>query len=170
MITYDRGNKFLGQAFKNDPTEREYGIKAKCETTENPQSNSILERINQFIANLVHTFDLRNNHLDEDDPWSGILAATSFMVQSMYNTTFQATPGQLVFGRGMILNIPFIEYWEAIRLLKQNIIDNNNQLENKNCKLHTVIIQEKLLARNKKANKYEGLYMGPYPITRVWTN
>ena len=39
----------------------EYGIKAKF-------ASSILERINQVIANLVHTFDLQNIYLDKDDP------------------------------------------------------------------------------------------------------
>ena len=28
----------------------------------------------------------------------------------------------------------------------------------------------KLLVRNKKANKYDETYLGPYPITQVWTN
>ena len=54
---------------------------------ENPQASSILERIYQFVANLVRTFDLQNNYLDEDDPWSGILSATDFVVRSMYHTT-----------------------------------------------------------------------------------
>ena len=49
--------------------------------------NSILEIINQVIANLVSMFDLQNNDLDEDDPWSGILAATDFAVQNIYHTT-----------------------------------------------------------------------------------
>ena len=108
IITYDRGNEFLGHAFKNDVIEREYGIKAKCETKENPQENSILERIQQVIFNLVRTFDLKNNYLDEDDPWLGILVATSFSVRSMYHTTLQAMPCQMVFGHDMILNNLFI--------------------------------------------------------------
>ena len=57
IITYDQGNKFLGHAFKNDLIKIEYVIKAKCETTENLQANSILETIHQVIVNLVRTFD-----------------------------------------------------------------------------------------------------------------
>ena len=60
--------------------------------------NSILEIIHQVIANLVRTYGLQNNDLDKDDPWSGILAATDFAVQSTYHTRLQATPGHLVFG------------------------------------------------------------------------
>ena len=48
--------------------------------------NSILEIIHQIIANLVHKFDLQNNYLDEDDPWSEILTAMAFAVLSQFRT------------------------------------------------------------------------------------
>ena len=35
------GKESLGHMLKNDITEKEHGIKAKCATTENPQENSI---------------------------------------------------------------------------------------------------------------------------------
>ena len=79
----------------------------------------------------------------------------------------QAIQGQIVFGRDMIINTPFIAYWGTIRRLKSKIIDKNNQLENKNCKPHTFRIRDKVLVRNKKANNYEEPYIGPYPITQV---
>ena len=68
IITYDCGNAFLGRVLKNDCIENEYGIKAKYAATANPQVNSILERIHQFISNLVCAFDLKNNYLYKDDP------------------------------------------------------------------------------------------------------
>ena len=49
--------------------------------------NSISERIQQVITNLVCTYDLQNNYLDKDYPWSGILEATYFAVGSMCHTT-----------------------------------------------------------------------------------
>ena len=119
---------------------------------------------------MVRTFDLQNNYLDKEDPWSGILAATAFAVRSTYHTTLQATPGQLVFGRDMILNTPFIADWEAIRKRKQELIDKNNKNENKKRTPHNYRVREKVLMRNKRANKYETPYLGPYPITKVWTN
>ena len=48
----------------------------------NPKANLILEIIYQVIEKLVHTFNLQNNYLDEDDPWSGILEAINFAVSS----------------------------------------------------------------------------------------
>ena len=55
----------------------------------------------------------------------------------------------MVFGHYMILNSPSIAYWEAIRLIKQKIIDKDNQFENKNRKPHIYRIQGKVLVRNK---------------------
>ena len=76
----------------------------------------------------------------------------------------------MIFGRDMILNTPSIAYWEAIRLCKQIIIDNNNQLENKNRKTHAYIIQDKVLVCNKKSNKYEEPYVGPDLIAQLLNN
>ena len=53
---------------------------------ENPQENSILERIHQLIANHVCMFDSQNNYLDEDDSWSGILAAIDSSVCRISHT------------------------------------------------------------------------------------
>ena len=64
-----------------------------------------------------------NNYIDNDDPYSGILAATAFALWSMYHTTLQAMSGQLVLGHEMILNNPFITEWEVIRRRYKQIID-----------------------------------------------
>ena len=132
IITYDRGNEFLVHAFKNDPIEKQYGIKAKCATTKNPQANSILEIFYQVIANRVCVYDLQNNYLDKDEPWSGILAAMASVVRSMCHTTLQVTPDQLVIVCDIILNTSFIADWKAIKLRKKYVIDKNNQIEIKN--------------------------------------
>ena len=57
----------------------------------------------------------------------------------------------MVFGRDMILNTPFVAYWEYISLRKQKIIDSNNQLENKNRKPQIYRIQYKVLVRKKRS-------------------
>ena len=50
------------------------------------------------------------------------------------------------------------------------MISNNNQLENKNRKPQIYRIRDKVLVRYKEENNYEDPYVGPYPITQVWTN
>ena len=71
----------------------------------NPQANAIVERVHQTIGNMIRTFELYdNNGIDDDDPWSGILATVMDAVCSTYSTTTQAMPMQLVFGRDAIIN------------------------------------------------------------------
>ena len=56
---------------------------------EDQQEHSILEIIHQVIVKIVRTFDVQNNYLDEDDPWSGILASKALAVQSMHPNRLQ---------------------------------------------------------------------------------
>ena len=74
--------------------KNDYGIKAKSITVRNPQSNAIVERVHQVIGNIIRTFELESNYLDEDDPWKGILSATAFAVRSTFHTTLRNTPVQ----------------------------------------------------------------------------
>jgi hypothetical protein len=104
----------------------DYGIHKKPITTRNPQANAIVERVHQVIGNIVRTFELQDNSLDEDDPWKGILSATAFAVRATYHTTLQKSPRQLVFGRDMIFNVEHTANWEYIRARKQRLIKKNN--------------------------------------------
>jgi hypothetical protein len=110
--------------------KEDYAIKAKPITVRNPQANAIVERVHQEIGNIIGTFELESNYLDEEDPWKGILGATAFAVQSTFHTTLRSTPGQLVFGRDMIFNTKHEANWELIRKRKQQIIEKNNEAEN----------------------------------------
>ena len=169
QITFDRGSEFIGHDFK-DMVKNDYGIKTKPITTRNPQANAIVERVHQVIANIIRTFELQDNYLDEDDPWKGILAATAFAVRSTYHTTLQKTPGQLVFGRDMIFNLEHKANWEYIRLRKQQVINKNNSKENALRIPHTYRPGDQVMLRTGTENKYETPYSGPHNILRVNTN
>ena len=58
----------------------DYGIKCKPITVLNPQANARVERVHQVIGNMIRTYELEDNYLDENDPWGGILSATAFAV------------------------------------------------------------------------------------------
>ncbi len=49
---------------------------------------------------------------------------------SMYHTVLRASPGQLLFGRDMVLPIQFEADWARIKLQKQETIDKSNTQEN----------------------------------------
>ena len=69
----------------------------------NPTSNAILEQIHQVLRNLVRNCNITQNYVDEYDPWSGMSDAAEFAIYSTTNGLKGYSPGQLVFGRDMIL-------------------------------------------------------------------
>jgi hypothetical protein len=83
------------------------------------KANAIVERVHQVIGNIIRTFELERNYLDEDVPWKVILSVTVFAIRSIFPTSLQSIPGQLVFGRDMIFNIQHIAIWECIKKRKQ---------------------------------------------------
>ena len=169
QITFDRGSEFIGKDFQKMIKE-DYGIKGKPITVRNPQANAIVERVHQVIGNIIRTFELEDNYLDEENPWKGILSATAFAVRSTFHTTLHNSPGQLVFGRDMIFNIKHTANWEYIRARKQKLINKNNQRENSKRKRHEYQIGDQVLLHRGTENKYEAPYEGPYKILKVNKN
>ena len=121
QLNLDRGTEFMAEF--STMIQKDFGITKKTITARNPQANSIIERAHQTLGNIIRTINV--NALDEEDPWSGILAATIFAMRATYHTTLQATPAHLVFGRDEILYVKFIANWQAIREQKQKLIKNS---------------------------------------------
>ena len=167
QVTFDRGSEFMGQDFI-EMIMTDYGVKKKPITSRNPQANAIVERIHQVIGNMVRAFELEDS--EDDDPWKGILSAVAFAVRSTLHSTLKKTPGQLVFGRDMILNIQHQADWEYIKQKKQNKINENNKRENSKRKPHTYRVGDKVLLRKGTENKYESPYSGPHEILQVNDN
>jgi transposase InsO family protein len=168
QMTYDRHGSFVGaefQAMLND-----YGIKRKPITVRNPQANAIVERVHQVIGNIIRTFELQTNYLDEDDPWKGILSATAFAIRCTYHTTLRSTPGQLVFGRDLIFNIQHAANWDIIRQQKQKRIEQNNARENAKRIPHQYKAGDKVMLHIGTENKYEQPYSGPHKIIATYPN
>ena len=79
------------------------GLKKCPSNAWNPQSNAVLERIHQFFADGLVTFDLENKLIDvnKDNPFDEYLTALSYTIRSSYHQTHGHSPTQLVFGRDM---------------------------------------------------------------------
>jgi len=168
LVNLDRGKEFVGIDFK-DMIKSSYGVKTKFVTTRNPQANAIIERSHQVLANSCRTFESEDNHMDEMDPWAGILSAAAFAMRSTFHTTLNATPGQLVFGWDMILSVTHQADWQAIRQRKQSVIDKNNMNENRKRIPHAHGVGDKFLLE-KDANKCELNAEGPCKAMAVNDN
>jgi hypothetical protein len=94
-----------------------------------------------MLGNLIRSFQLQDKpYYDPDDPWGGILMAVAFGLRSTYHMTQQEMPGQLVFGRDMVLNV-------------QHLTDYK--------------VGDLVMLKINRANKYEQPYSRPYRITQV---
>jgi hypothetical protein len=79
---------------------------------------------------MLRTFENNNRDLPPIMPFWSFISAASCAIHSTHHTTLQATPGQLVFGRGMLLSIPFRADWAQIKIRKQGLINKGVLREN----------------------------------------
>jgi transposase InsO family protein len=129
MIRFDNGTEF--KSVFEEMCEN-YSMAKKPTTTYNPRSNGIIERIHQVLRDSVATFELSKQELPEVNPFDSFCASASWAIRSSFHSTLQATPGQLVFGRDMLLDLKFKANWADIRLRKQTMINKGVVRENKN--------------------------------------
>jgi hypothetical protein len=97
--------------------------------------------------------------------------SAAFAIRSTYHTTLKATPGQLVFGRDMLLPIKFKANWAEIKARHQEEMRHNNERENKGRKIHDYKVGDRiLLTDSRKKSKLSPPREGPYQVEHVYTN
>ena len=148
-----------------------YGLKAKPTATYNPRSNGIIERIHQTLRDNLATFELSKRELPDYDPFGSFISSAAWAIRSTYHTTLKATPGQLVFGRDMLLNVPFKADWAAIRQRKQGLINKGVLRENKTRIAHEYKKGDKVLYTTPGIiQKMQQPRTGPHKVMDVHTN
>jgi hypothetical protein len=102
-VICDRRTEFMAKT--KDMLKNEYGIKQQVVTTQNPQVNSMVERVHQTLHQLIRSHDIAHNpDIDWDNSFTGTFAiqATVHMISKSC-----ATPSRLVFGLDAINNTVF---------------------------------------------------------------
>ena len=167
-IGFDNGSEFKKQFLE---TCKNYDVTPKPTTSYNPQSNGIIERVHQVLGNSLRMFELEKQELDKYQPWKHFLSATAWAIRSTYHTTLEATPGQLVFGRDMLLPIQFKADWSRLQQRRQQIINQNNKKENSRRIPHEYQIGDKvLLDKPGIINKMSAPRTGPHTVITTYTN
>ena len=109
--------------------------------------------------------------IGDDEPWDNILSSVAWATRSTYHTTLEATPGQLVFGRDMLLPIAFRANWAHIKNKKQMLINKNNQRENSNRQHHVYKVGDLVtLEKPGIIPKMDRPCTGPHEVLQVFTN
>ena len=127
-------------------------------------SNAVLERIHQVLGNLVPTFNISQTYVDENDPWTGILAVAVFSIISKTNRLKGYSPGQSLFDRDMILPIKHRVDWEIIYQQNQAQISKDNIRKNRHRFDYDYKVGENAMITKQTEHKYETTYVGPFVI------
>jgi hypothetical protein len=88
-----------------------YRIKKNNSNPFNPQWNGIIERVHLTLNDALRTVEIDGREMDEKDPWGPFLSSAAYAIRSTFHTTLKATPGKLVFGRGMVLPLKIMADW-----------------------------------------------------------
>jgi len=167
-VVFDNGSEF-----KRDfvPLLKDFDVKPVLTSIKNPQSNAPVERVHQVIHNMIVTKDLDGRTFDYIDPWGEILSSIAWAVRASHHSTFNKTPGQLVFGRDIIFNLSTVVDWKAITARKQAQVDRDNLRENANRVSHDYAIGDQVYVKiDGIKRKLDNKKSGPYRITQIHTN
>ena len=107
------------------------GLKVKESLTWNPQSNAILKKIHQVLANCLVSFELEDVDINSNnqDLFEECLAMISYAIRRAFHKTHGHSSGQLVFGCDMFMPIDVPIDWIAIKEQKQKVFQKNIRKE-----------------------------------------
>ena len=133
-------------------------------------SNATLEHIHQVLVNIVRAFKSQHTYIDKNGLFTGILAAAAFAFLSTTNRQKCYSPGQLIFGRDMILPIKHRVDWDLIHHQKQTQINRDNAHEKIYRFEYEYKVGDKVMLNNHTAYKHETPYKSPFVIKQCFIN
>ena len=165
-----------GSEFKKDfeALLESYSIKRKPTTIKNPQANAILERVHGVLGDMMRTSDINNQETVDAALIDEFLTNAAWAIRSTHHSVLKASPGQAIFGRDMLFDIPFLCDWSDIGKRRQQLIDKSNARENKKRVPHDYKVGQKALiikaTDGSHLPKAEDVHEGPFLVTEVFTN
>ena len=113
---HDNGSEFIGSDFVR--LLAQMGIKDVCTAVRNPQSNAICERMHQTVGDVLRVILHTNPPQNIDDAnqvMDNALATAMHATRCAVSAPIGTSPGALVYGRDMIMDVPLIANLTAIR-------------------------------------------------------
>ena len=98
------------------------------------------------------------------------MAAAAFKTRSAKNRKKSYSPGQLIFGHGMILQIKHEANWVLIRQRKHTQTNRDNTLKNRHRFDYNYKFGDNVMIAKHTAYTYETPYKGPFVITQCFPN
>jgi transposase InsO family protein len=166
IAMFDNGSEFSTE-FRE--LLRSYGVIAKLSTIKNPQTNAFVERVHQTIADSIQTMELEKRECD-DITINAVLQNVAYGLRATYHTSIAATPGQIVFGRDMVINSVYLANWKRYSELRKTQIQKNNVSENKSRINYQYKIGDDVYIRKSAVEQKLASLQGPFKIVDVHSN
>ena len=165
-----------GSEFKKDFAAllESFSIKRKPTTIKNPQANAILERVHGVLGDMMRTSNINNLDTVDENLIDEFLTDAAWAIRSTHHSVLRASPGQCIFGRDMLFDIPFLCDWSDIGKRRQQLVDRSNARENKKRVPFDYTVGSKAMiiksTDGSHLPKAEDVHEGPYLVTQVFTN
>ena len=121
------------------------------------------------MADAIRSMDLGARPFD-DMTIDTFLQNVAFGLRATYHTSLLASPGQIVFGRDMVINAAYVANWKRLSDLRATQALKNNTRENKKRRPHTYNVDDTVYIRNTDITKKLDPMKGPFKIVQVHTN
>ena len=175
---HDQGGEFIGQEFQEKLLQ--WGIQDGGTTSRNPTANAICERMHLTVGNILRT-RFNGNHEIIIAPTAeaakqalreALAACNHAMRCAVSKALMNNTPGEVVFARDMLVNIPVIVDLIRLQENRQLMINDNLRRQNAKRKEFDFAIDQEVLLKIPKNDrrKLDEKFEGPYVITQVYTN
>ncbi len=153
---------------------KQYQIQRKPTTSKNPQANAIIERVHAVFNDMLRASGLDDSDTIDAHRIDQFIQDAAWAIRSTYHTVLKATPGEAIFGRDMLFDIPYIADWNEIGRRRQEQVDRNNARENDRRLPYDYVPGSKCLIINEIngeiQRKAKDKHEGPYVVTDVYTN
>ncbi len=138
----------------------------------NPRANGILEHVHQVLGQMLRTAELDMANSVTPDDVDVFLDNAASAICSTYHMALKASPGAVIFGRNMLLDILFVADWNKIGEQRQSLTNRGNQRKNaKRIDYDYKVGDKVLLITEGILRKAESAYgKEPWTITTVHTN
>ena len=126
-------------------------------------------RFSNYNRGMLVDINLENLQ-QANDMVDSVIASCVCALRSTVHRSLGVSPGAIIFGRDMMLNIPVVADWEMLRQRRQAVMDCDNARENRRRHTKDYVAGDEVLIIKKDGSKLSDKGIGPFTVHNDWQN